>query len=90
MSPTGLISIWKIFLICFASFVLFLALLNWGVFGEMPSLAELENPNIIQASEVYGDDGLAMGKYYTEKGNRSNVRYKDISKNVVQLDGDRR
>jgi len=75
---------WKIFLICFASFVLFLALLNWGVFGEMPSLAELENPNIIQASEVYGDDGTLMGKYYKEKGNRRSVGYNDISKNVIQ------
>ncbi|MHA4847714.1 transglycosylase domain-containing protein, partial [Flavitalea antarctica] len=75
---------WKIFLIGFGSFVLFLALLNWGVFGEMPSLAELENPNIIQASEVYGDDGTLMGKYVKEKGNRRNVDYNDISKNVIQ------
>jgi penicillin-binding protein 1A len=75
---------WKIFLIGFFAFVLFLALLNWGVFGEMPSLAELENPNIIQASEVYGDDGTLMGKYVKEKGNRRNVDYNDISKNVIQ------
>jgi penicillin-binding protein 1A len=75
---------WKIFLIGFGSFVLFLALLNWGVFGEMPSLTELENPNIIQASEVYGDDGTLMGKYVKEKGNRRNVDYNDISKNVIQ------
>ncbi|RYG02451.1 MAG: penicillin-binding protein, partial [Chitinophagaceae bacterium] len=75
---------WKIFLICFGSLVLFIALLNWGVFGEMPSLAELENPNIIQASEVYGDDGTLMGKYYKEKGNRRNVAYNDISKNVIE------
>jgi len=50
----------------------------------MPSLAELENPNIIQASEVYGDDGTLMGKYYKEKGNRRNVSYNDISKNVIE------
>ena len=28
-------------------------------------------------------EGTLMGKYYTERGNRSNVKYRDISKNVV-------
>ncbi|MBO9572367.1 MAG: transglycosylase domain-containing protein, partial [Chitinophagaceae bacterium] len=32
---------------------------------------------------VYGDDGTSMGKFFKEKGNRSNVQYKDISKHVV-------
>jgi penicillin-binding protein 1A len=58
-------------------------LLNFGLFGKMPSLAQLENPNIIQASEVYGDDGTPMGKYYREKGNRRNVNYNDISPHVI-------
>ena len=49
----------------------------------MPSLAELENPSILQASEVYAEDGTLMGKYYTERGNRSNVKYRDISKHVI-------
>jgi penicillin-binding protein 1A len=75
---------WKIFLIGFGSFILFIVLINLGVFGKMPSLAELENPNIIQASEVYGDDGTLMGKYVKEKGNRRNVNYNDISKHVIQ------
>lgn len=56
---------------------------NFGVFGKMPSLAELENPSILQASEVYAEDGTLMGKYYTERGNRSNVKYRDISKHVI-------
>ena len=49
----------------------------------MPSLQKLENPSILQATEVFADDGTLMGKYYLEKGNRSNVEYKDISKHVV-------
>lgn len=56
---------------------------NFGVFGKMPSLAELENPSILQASEVYAEDGTLMGKYYTERGNRSNVKFRDISKHVI-------
>lgn len=49
----------------------------------MPSLKELENPSILQSSEVYAVDGTLMGKYYRERGNRSNVDYKDISKHVI-------
>ncbi len=74
---------WKIFLIGLAAFLLLLLLINFGLFGRMPSLAQLENPSITLASEVYADDGTPMGKYFREKGNRSNVQYKDISKHVI-------
>lgn len=74
---------WRIFLGGFAALVLFIALANFGVFGKMPSLKDLENPTIQQASEVYAVDGTLMGKYYTERGNRSNVKYRDISKHVI-------
>lgn len=74
---------WRIFLYGFLAIVLFLLLVNWGVFGKMPSLAELENPDITLASEVFGDDGTPMGKYYRERGNRSYVKYNDISKHVI-------
>ena len=49
----------------------------------MPSLKDLQNPTIQQASEVYAVDGTLMGKYYTERGNRSNVKYRDISPHVI-------
>src|SRR5690242_12887181 len=74
---------WRIFLWGLLAIILLLILINYGVFGKMPSLAQLENPSITLATEVYGDDGTSMGKYFKEKGNRSNVQYKDISKHVV-------
>ncbi len=74
---------WRIFLFGFLAFVLMIVLANFGVFGKMPSLQDLENPTIHQASEVIGNDGTLMGKYYTERGNRSNVKYRDISPNVI-------
>lgn len=74
---------WKIFLWGLLALVVLLVLINVGAFGKMPSLAQLENPSITLATEVYGDDGTSMGKYFKEKGNRSNVQYKDISKHVV-------
>ncbi|MGC4034541.1 MAG: transglycosylase domain-containing protein [Chitinophagaceae bacterium] len=74
---------WRIFLIGFATLIVVILLANFGVFGEMPSLKDLENPTLLQSSEVIAADGTLMGKYYKENGNRSNVDYKDISKNVI-------
>jgi penicillin-binding protein 1A len=74
---------WKVFFISLGLFVILLVLINFGVFGPLPSLKELENPSIMLASEVYADDGTSMGKYYKDKSNRSNVEYHDISKNAV-------
>ena len=74
---------WRIVIACIAIFILVILLANWGVFGKMPSIAELENPSLLQSSEVYAVDGTLMGKYYREHGNRSNVDYKDISPHVI-------
>ncbi|OLY93293.1 penicillin-binding protein 1A [Cnuella takakiae] len=74
---------WRILLGGLGLFVLIIVLAMVGVFGKLPSLKELENPSILQSSEVYAADGTLMGKYYRERGNRSNVAYRDISKHVI-------
>ncbi|HEY9362056.1 MAG TPA: transglycosylase domain-containing protein [Chitinophagaceae bacterium] len=74
---------WGIFFVGTFLLVFIILLANWGVFGKMPSLKELENPSILQSSEVYAEDGTLMGKYYRERGNRSSVDYRDISKYVI-------
>jgi penicillin-binding protein 1A len=74
---------WIVFFSGFGLFVLFILLCVVGVFGKLPSLKELENPTILQSSEVYAADGTLMGKYYTERGNRSNVSYREISPHVI-------
>lgn len=73
--------LWRIFFggILFV-IVLFLCA-NFGIFGKMPSLEELENPEADLASEIISADGLLMGKYYSE--NRSEVKYNQISPNVI-------
>lgn len=38
---------------------------------------------MLQSSEVYAEDGTLMGKYYRENGNRSVVKYNDISRYVI-------
>ncbi len=74
---------WRIFFIGSGSFVALMLMTYFGVFGKIPSLTELENPSILQASEVFAEDGTLMGKYYRENGNRSVVKYSDISPNIV-------
>lgn len=74
---------WRIYFIGLAVVIAVVLMANFGVFGKMPSLKELENPSLLQSSEVFAEDGTLMGKYYLENGNRSNVDYKDISKNVI-------
>ncbi len=73
--------LWRLFFSGFAFVVLMLLLANFGVFGKMPSVQELESPEADLASEIISADGLQMGKYYKE--NRSEVKYHEISPNVV-------
>ena len=74
---------WRIAIGGLACFIIMILMAALGVFGPMPSMSELENPTLLQTSEVYAVDGTLMGKYYHEHGNRSNVNYNDISKYVV-------
>ncbi len=63
-------------------FLLFL-FAQTGVFGKIPSMQELENPQANLASEIYANDGTTlMGKIYAE--NRSPVDFKDISPHVIE------
>jgi penicillin-binding protein 1A len=72
---------WRIVLLGLSAFILLILLANWGVFGKMPSIQDLENPSASLASEVIADDGTVMGKYYLE--DRTNVDFKDINKNIT-------
>ena len=74
---------WIVFLSGLILFIGFIAMIAMGAFGQLPSLHELENPTLVLASEVYAADGSSIGKYYTSKGNRLDVGYKEISPNVI-------
>lgn len=74
--------LWKLVLTGICLFLILLTCVVFGVFGKLPSLEQLENPQANSASEMYADDGKTlMGKFYTE--NRSPVDYKNISENVL-------
>lgn len=74
--------LWLTVLSGLSLFLLIMLFAASGLFGKLPSLQELENPEASLASEIYADDGKTlMGKIYTE--NRSPVDFTDISKNVI-------
>ncbi len=73
--------LWSVFFYGLLAVVLLFTAANFGLFGKMPSLKDLENPEADLASEVYSADGKLMGKYYAE--NRSEVKYSEISPNVI-------
>ena len=75
--------LWYLVLGGTAFFLLMLIGAQLGVFGKIPSMQELENPQANLASEIYANDGTTMmGKIYAE--NRSSVDFKDISPHVIE------
>ena len=52
------------------------------LFGKSPSLSDLENPKVEQASEVYTSDGVLIGKYFRE--NRSPVPLREMSPILIK------
>ncbi len=73
--------LWQLFFGGFALVLLIFVCASYGLFGKMPSVKELENPEADLASEIISADGLMMGKYYSE--NRSEIKYQEISPNVI-------
>ena len=73
--------IWRFFIGCICFFILLILLTAFGVFGELPSFRDLENPKSNLASEVISQDKIVLGKYFVQ--NRSRVNYNQISPNVI-------
>ncbi len=53
----------------------------FGLFGGMPSLAEVENPENDLSSELISADGVTLGRYF--RFNRSEVTYDELSEELV-------
>lgn len=73
--------VWSLTLGSILFTILFLLLCNWGVFGKMPDLEDIQNPSASLSSQVYAQDGSLMGKYYLQ--DRINIEYKDIATPVL-------
>ena len=73
---------WSLFAIGLSLIVLLFLLAGWGVFGEMPTFEELENPETNLATEIFSSDGETLGKYYNE--NRTPVKFEDLPPHLIE------
>ncbi|HRI78200.1 MAG TPA: transglycosylase domain-containing protein [Cyclobacteriaceae bacterium] len=53
----------------------------FGLFGDMPSLADVENPENDLSSELISADSVSLGRYF--RFNRSQVNYDQLSPELV-------
>ncbi len=72
---------WQIIAAGFLFVVLLISSIGLGLFGELPTFRDLENPKSSLASEVISTDGQVLGAYYIQ--NRSNTKFKDLSPNLI-------
>lgn len=71
---------WKFLLGVFLMIIVFFLLVNFGLFGDMPDIKDLENPKSAQSSVVYAADGEILGTYFLE--NRTNIKHDQIAQCV--------
>lgn len=60
---------------------LFIYSIYGGLWGELPTYAELKTIRNDEASILYSEDGEIIGKYYIE--NRTNVKFEGITPNAL-------
>lgn len=53
-----------------------------GLWGKLPTYDELKNIRNDEASILYSEDGVLIGKYYVE--NRTNVNFTHISPHAIK------
>ncbi|MEO7988286.1 MAG: transglycosylase domain-containing protein [Chryseolinea sp.] len=76
--------IWIVFLCLVVGFPLYVYSVKidlFGLFGGMPSLKTIENPENDLSSELISSDGVSLGRYF--RFNRSQVTYEHLSPDLV-------
>src|SRR5688572_22060865 len=87
-------AIWILFLCLVIGFPLYILSVRYnifGLYGGMPSLKAIENPENDLSSELISADGVSLGRYF--RYNRSQVTYEQLSPELVNtllLSEDRR
>ena len=81
MSKVKIIALWTIVISPFLGLFLLVNLTSMGVFGDLPTFDQLENPKNNLATEIISEDGIVLGKYFFE--NRSRVKYNEIPENLI-------
>ena len=80
-----ILSLWLGFIIVFI-FILFLFFSiqknHFNLYGELPSLEDLEKPKSELSSELYSADNIILGKYF--RYNRTPTRYDELSEKLIE------
>lgn len=68
----------------FLSIILFVLAVELNIlwlFGTMPSIDMVSNPDLDIASEIYTEDGVLIGKFFNE--NREPVEFAQLNENII-------
>lgn len=79
-----ILAFWTLFILFFVFIPAYIYSVNTnmgGLYGSMPSIRALENPENDLSSELFSADGVSLGKYF--RFNRSNVLYEELSPELV-------
>ena len=68
------------FTLGFPLYVLTVSIDLFGLYGPMPSIMEVENPENDLSSELISADGVSLGRYF--RYNRSQVNYNELSEDL--------
>lgn len=79
----GIKMLWASFVVFVIVVGIFFVLVYNGVIGYMPPVEELKNPQDKFASVIYGSDGVELGRYFRNTGNRVYADFDEISPAVV-------
>ena len=80
----GIRYVWYVFLCLLIGLPLFIFSVQidlFGLYGGMPNLADVENPENDLSSEIISADGVSLGRYF--RFNRSQVTYDQLSPELV-------
>ena len=72
-----------IVIVFFISFLFFSIQKNhFNLYGELPSLEDLEKPKSELSSELYSADNVILGKYF--RYNRTPTRFNELSNELIE------
>lgn len=72
-----------VFLLGLPLYVFTVSVNLFGLYGGMPSIHEVENPENDLSSEIISADGESLGRYYRGVINRSQVHYSQLSPELI-------
>ena len=81
MTRSKKIILWFLVLGPFIGLFSLVQLTSMGLFGDLPTFEQLENPKNNLATEIISEDGVVLGKYFFE--NRSRASYNEIPQNLI-------